>query len=45
MFENNEKYTKGNIYLLLSLVDMIFNFYHFCNYFGEHPVTALLSLK
>lgn len=45
MFENNEKYTKGNIYLPLSLVDMIFNFYHICNYFGEHPVTAAPRLK
>lgn len=37
MFENNERCTKGKVYLPLSLVDMIFYYFHVSSYIGGHP--------
>lgn len=37
MFKKNERCTKGKVYLPLSLIDMIFEYYHTSSYFGGHP--------
>lgn len=37
MFKKNERCTKGKVYIPLSLVDMIFEYYHTSSYFGGHP--------
>lgn len=37
MFKKNDRCTNGKIFLPLSLVEMIFEYYHTCNNFGGHP--------